>query len=99
MPKRSAARPAELAGEGVDWIEADLSYDISAEYARLFARGLRDEMQRQEIGARTLGKLTGISHTTIGAILHGRTVPDLGTVALLEKALKKELLPAKRLRK
>lgn len=97
MPKRKAVHPAEVAGEGVDWISADLSHNISAEYARLFAKGLRDEIDRQDITVRGLGALAGVSHSTIKAIIDGVTVPDLGTVALLEKALKKELLPARRL--
>lgn len=99
MPKRRAVHPAEVAGEGVDWIAADLTHNVSAEYARLFAKGLRDEIDKQDITVRGLGVLAGVSHSTIKAIIDGVTVPDLGTVALLEKALRKELLPSGRLRR
>jgi hypothetical protein len=100
MAQRKAVRPAEVAGEGVDWLAADFSGNISAEYARLFAKALIDELEKQEIGYRQLGKLAGgISHSTILGIVQGQHIPDLATIALLEKALKKELLPARRLRR
>jgi hypothetical protein len=100
MAQRKAVRPAEVAGDGVDWLTADFTGNIPAEYARLFAKALVDEMTKLEIGYRELGKMAGgISHSTILGIIEGRHTPDLTTVALLEKALKKELLPAHRLRK
>lgn len=100
MAQRKAVRPAEVAGDGVDWLTADFGVNISAEYARLFAKALVEEMQKQDITYRTLGKNAGgISHSTILGIIEGRNIPDLATIALLEKALNKELLPPRRLRK
>ncbi|WP_157693400.1 helix-turn-helix domain-containing protein [Pseudarthrobacter equi] len=97
MAQRKAVRPAEIAGEGVQWLTADLSSNISAEYARLFASALVAAMDDQGLGLRELGRLAGVSHTTVLSIIEGHTVPDLGTIALLEKALGRELLPSPRL--
>ncbi|NUT70386.1 helix-turn-helix transcriptional regulator [Pseudarthrobacter sp. C4D7] len=100
MSRREAVKPAEVAGEGADWLAADFTGNVPAEYARLFAKALVDEMHRLDIGYRELGKMAGgISHSTINGIIKGRTIPDLATIALLEKALNKELLPSQRLRK
>lgn len=100
MSRRRAVKPAEVAGDGVDWLAADFGTNAPAEYARLFAKALADEMRRLEIGYRELGKMAdGISHSTINGIIEGRNIPDLATIALLEKALNKELLPSQRLRK
>ncbi|WOH18282.1 helix-turn-helix transcriptional regulator [Paenarthrobacter sp. GOM3] len=95
--QRKAVRPAEIAGEGVDWLTADLSGNVSAEYARLFASALVAAIDKQKLGVREVGRLAGVSHTTVLSIIEGRTVPDLGTIALLEKALGRELLPTPRL--
>lgn len=101
MARRKAVRPAELAGASKDWLSADLSHDVSAHYARLFAKALRDAVREREQGRsgslRQISREAGVSHSTILAIIDGKTVPDLGTIALLEKALHAELLPTPRL--
>jgi transcriptional regulator with XRE-family HTH domain len=97
MPQRKAVRPAQVAGEGVPWLTADLSTNVPAEYSRLFASALVAAMDEQQLGLREVGRLAGVSHSTVLGIIEGRFVPDLGTIALLEKALGRELLPTPRL--
>lgn len=76
-----------------EWPDVE-SQDPIGEVARQFAINLRTAM-----GARTLrdvAKLTDVDHTTIQAILQGRSWPDLYTMAKLEFGLGVDLWPGRR---
>jgi hypothetical protein len=81
-PRELAARWPDVAGE-----------DPIGEVARLFAQNLRSV-----IGTRSLRAVedeTGVDHTTILAVLDGRTWPDLATIAKLEAGTKTDLWPGR----
>lgn len=60
-------------------------------YAQELARNLEAGMGERSI--RELGRLTGISHTTIAGVLNGTRWADLVTIAKLEEALDVRLWP------
>jgi len=69
------------------------SVDPIGEVARQFALNLR-----RAIGDRSLraaAQATGVDHSTIQAILQGRTWPDLFTMAKLENGLEIDLWPGR----
>jgi transcriptional regulator with XRE-family HTH domain len=59
------------------------SVDNSGEVARRFALNVRDALAGRSL--RDAEKLTGVDHSTIQAILQGKTWPDLDTIAKLER--------------
>lgn len=92
MPARSTGerRPANHVTQG-DWPDATLDGTPAATYAQHIARNLRNAMgdrSRKEIA-----RLSGLSDVTVAAVLAGDNYPDLRTVARLETALGKRLLP------
>ena len=87
MPRPARLSPREVVG---DWPDGPSS-DPVGEVARLFALNLR-----QAIGGRSLRAAaapTSVDHSTIMAILEGRSWPDLSTIAKLELGLEVELWP------
>jgi transcriptional regulator with XRE-family HTH domain len=69
------------------------SEDPIGEVARQFALNLRIA-----IGDRSLRKAaedTGVDHSTIQAILQGRSWPDVFTLAKLERGLESDLWPGR----
>ncbi|MBU8822788.1 helix-turn-helix transcriptional regulator [Mycolicibacterium goodii] len=50
-------------------------------------------MEESRTGQRALAAATGIAHTTIGRILAGTVLCDIGTLAKLEHALGRPLWP------
>jgi plasmid maintenance system antidote protein VapI len=84
-PRRSA--PHERTD---DWPERP-SPDHSGEVARLFALRLRAAMDGMTL--RAAAEKTGVDHSTISGILHGRAWPDLDTVARLERGFGVALWP------
>lgn len=87
MPRPARLTPREVVG---DWPDGP-STDPIGEVARLFALNLR-----QAIGDRSLRAAaapTAVDHSTIMAILEGRSWPDLSTIAKLELGLDVELWP------
>ena len=75
------------------WPQATLDGDPVAVYCQAAALSLTQELERRRWSLREVARLTGISHRTLGYLIAGQTVPDLGTIALLETALQKPLLP------
>ena len=77
------------------WPRAQLRADapVSAHYGQAFARNLAQAMTDSEIGLRSLGEQAGVSHATISRLLRGMVLPDLGTLARLEAALRVGLWP------
>lgn len=71
------------------------SKDPVGEVARRFALNLRDAIGDRSL--RAASEATGVDHTTIQAILQGRTWPDLYTLAKLEQGLDADLWPGRNL--
>jgi len=65
----------------------------SASAAQQLARALRVAMTETGTGQRALAAVTGVAHTTIGRILAGTVLCDIGTLANLENALGRPLWP------
>lgn len=61
--------------------------------AQHLARELHRAMTETRTGQRALAAATGIAHTTIGRILAGTVLCDIGTLASLEHALGRTLWP------
>ncbi|GAA2420837.1 hypothetical protein GCM10009856_33450 [Mycolicibacterium llatzerense] len=57
------------------------------------ARELRLAMAETRVGQRALATVTGVAHTTVGRILAGTVLCDIGTLASLEHALGRTLWP------
>jgi hypothetical protein len=77
------------------WPDADLEPDAppSAPAAQQLARALRDAMAETATGQRALAAASGVAHTTIGRILAGTVLCDIGSLARLEQALDRRLWP------
>ncbi|MDD4866978.1 MAG: helix-turn-helix transcriptional regulator [Mycobacterium sp.] len=75
-----------IAGE---WPDAELAPDAppSAPAAQAIARALRAAMAETGTGQRALAATSGVAHTTIGRILAGAVLCDIGSLARLEHAL------------
>ena len=71
------------------WPDADLDPDAppSAPAAQQLARALRAAMTETATGQRALAATSGVAHTTIGRILAGTVLCDIGSLARLEQAL------------
>lgn len=50
-------------------------------------------MDASGIGLRALGDRAGVSHATISRLLRGMVLPDVGTLARLEVAMRRDLWP------
>ena len=77
------------------WPDADLDPDAppSAAAAQRLARALRAAMTETATGQRALAAASGVAHTTIGRILAGTVLCDIGSLARLEHALDRRLWP------
>ena len=77
------------------WPDGQLIADApaSAAAAQHLARALQAAMAETGTGQRALAAATGIAHTTIGRILAGTVLCDIGTLASLERALDRPLWP------
>ncbi|WP_213816115.1 helix-turn-helix transcriptional regulator [Glaciihabitans sp. dw_435] len=87
MPRPTRTLPRDRVA---DWPDREAD-DPSAEVARRLAINLR-----AAIGDRTLraaAESCGVNHTTILAVLQGRSWPDLETIAKLERGLATDLWP------
>ncbi len=67
--------------------------DVIAEVARHLALRLRDALAGTSL--RAAEELTGVNYSTINKILHGRSWPDVATLAKLEAGLDTELWPGR----
>ncbi|GAT12953.1 uncharacterized protein RMCN_6086 [Mycolicibacterium novocastrense] len=77
------------------WPDGHLIADAppSASAALHLARELHLAMVETGTGQRALAAATGVAHTTIGRILAGTVLCDIGTLAKLEHALGRPLWP------
>lgn len=75
------------------WPDGQLIADAppSASAAQHLARELHVAMVETDTGQRALAAATGVAHTTIGRILAGTVLCDIGTLAKLEHALGRPL--------
>ena len=80
-PRPARAVPAELC---VDWPTV-ASDDAVAEVARQLAVNIREAMGGRSI--REVASVTDVDRATIGAILVGKSWPDIVTLAKLERRL------------
>ncbi|AZQ74359.1 XRE family transcriptional regulator [Streptomyces luteoverticillatus] len=82
---RSVAAPpaTTLAGDAPD----------SAHYGRALSRNLERALEVTHQSLRPLAENTGITHSTISRVMHGKVMPDLGTLARLEAASGFQLWP------
>lgn len=90
-------RPARYVHEG-RWPHARLQADAPASIhiVQEFAAALNDAMDRAQLSSRALGLKAGVAHTTIGRVLAGEVLCDIGTLAALEQALGQSLWPSPR---
>jgi hypothetical protein len=65
----------------------------SAQAAQQLARALGAAMAETATGQRALATASGVAHTTIGRILAGTVLCDIGSLARLEYALERRLWP------
>jgi hypothetical protein len=86
--------PIAYVAEG-EWPHAEMAAGAppSAPAAQRFARALALAMDEAAVGQRTLAASSGVAHTTIGRILAGTVLCDIGTLARLEHALGQPLWP------
>lgn len=77
------------------WPDGQLAADAppAAAVAQHVARALRAAMAETGIGQRPLALASGVAHTTIGRILAGTVLCDIGTLAHLEHTLGRPLWP------
>jgi hypothetical protein len=80
-PRPTRALPADLC---VDWPERS-SVDPIAERARQLALNLREAIGQRSV--REIASITGVDRATIGAVLQGKSWPDIVTLAKLEHEL------------
>lgn len=77
------------------WPHAALVPDapVSAHYGQALARNLENALAVSGHSLRTLAEATGITHSTISRVIHGKVMPDLGTLARLEAAFGFQVWP------
>lgn len=77
------------------WPHAALASDapVSAIYGQALARNLENALAYSGHSLRTLADATGITHSTISRVIHGRVLPDLGTIARLEAVFRFQIWP------
>ncbi|WP_250150461.1 helix-turn-helix domain-containing protein [Mycolicibacter acidiphilus] len=95
MPRSHGDRQPVVYLDSGAWPDGQLIPDAppSASAAQQLARALRVAMAETGTGQRALAATTGIAHTTIGRILAGTVLCDIGTLASLENALGRALWP------
>ncbi|MFC0712525.1 helix-turn-helix transcriptional regulator [Cellulomonas biazotea] len=79
-----------------DW-PAGAPTSLGGRYAQLVAITIATELDRRQWSQRELARRAGVSHVTIANITSGRNWPDIETLARIEDALERVLLPADRL--
>ena len=87
MPRPPRPAPRDLVES---WPDVAAS-DSIVEVARRFAVNLREAIGAASV--RQAGERCGVDHTTILAIIGGRSWPDLATIARLESGLAVSLWP------
>ncbi|MGW2009754.1 helix-turn-helix domain-containing protein [Streptomyces nigrescens] len=77
------------------WPHAALAADapVSAHYGQALARNLENALAVSGHSLRTLAEATGVTHSTISRVVHGKVMPDLGTLARLEAAFGFQVWP------
>jgi len=80
-PRPTRALPAELCE---DWPEVPCD-DPVAEKARQLVLNLREAIGERSI--REIATMTGVDRATVGAVLQGKSWPDIVTLAKLEHEL------------
>ncbi|WIX91355.1 helix-turn-helix transcriptional regulator [Amycolatopsis sp. DG1A-15b] len=77
------------------WPEVTLTADapVSAHFALAFAQRLAAALAASEMSGRAAAAAAGLSHATVQRVLRGEVLPDLGTLARLEVALRVDLYP------
>ncbi|MEB3050370.1 helix-turn-helix transcriptional regulator [Mycolicibacter sp. MYC123] len=95
MPRSNADRPPVAYVASGAWPDAELVADApaSAFAAQGLARALRAAMAEAATGQRALATTSGVAHTTIGRILAGTVLCDIGSLARLEDALGRTIWP------
>jgi hypothetical protein len=95
MSRGNGDRPPVAYVAGGVWPDAEMAPGAppSAPAAQGFARALAAAMAEAGIGHRRLAASSGVAHTTIGRILAGTVLCDIGTLARLEHALGRPLWP------
>ncbi|MCM8555479.1 helix-turn-helix domain-containing protein [Streptomyces sp. STCH 565 A] len=95
MPRSSNDKVPAAYVVGGTWPHAALAPDapVSAYYGQAFARNLERALASTGLSLRTLSEQSGVAHTTIGRVVHGKVLPDMGTLARLEAALGFQLWP------
>jgi|GEM_PF-1297859 len=95
MPRSNGDKPPiSYVLRGI-WPNADMRPDapLSAQAAQHVARALGAAMAETATGQRALAATSGVAHTTIGRILTGTVLCDIGSLARLEHALGQRLWP------
>ncbi|MER0476984.1 helix-turn-helix transcriptional regulator [Streptomyces sp. Edi2] len=95
MPRSSNDRvPARYVVEGT-WPNAVLAQDapVSADYGQTLAANLQQAMTTMRYTLRGLAKASGVAHATVSRVLRGEVLPDMGTIARLEAALRVQVFP------
>ncbi|MFI8362409.1 helix-turn-helix domain-containing protein [Streptomyces sp. NPDC085612] len=95
MPRSSNDQPPSFYVIDGVWPHAVLAADapVSAYYGQHLARNLERAMSSTGHTLRSLGELTGLTHSTISRVVNGKVMPDLGTLARLEAAFGFQLWP------
>ena len=95
MPRSHGDQPPVVYLNAGTWPDGQLTPGAppSASAAQELARALRVAMAETGTGQRALAAATGVAHTTIGRILAGTVLCDIGTLANLESALGRPLWP------
>jgi transcriptional regulator with XRE-family HTH domain len=89
MSRPSRLHPRELVDSWPDMP----ALDPTAEVARQLAENLRLAIGDRSV--RSVARAADVDHSTIAAILNGRTWPDLYTIAKLERGLGMDLWPGR----
>lgn len=95
MPRSNNDKePSHYVADGA-WPHATLAADapVSAHYGQALSRNLARALAATNYSLRTLAETTGITHSTISRVLHGKVLPDSGTLARLEAAFGFQLWP------
>ncbi|MCZ4118686.1 MULTISPECIES: transcriptional regulator [unclassified Streptomyces] len=86
--------PASYLAAG-SWPDGPLRADapVSARYAQVFARRLRDVIAERALNPFAVERITGVNRRTVERALRGLVLPDFGAVARLETELDVDLWP------
>lgn len=95
MPRSNGDKPPISYVLRGSWPTAAMKPDAppSAAAAQHLARALGAAMAETATGQRALAVTSGVAHTTIGRILAGTVLCDIGSLARLEHALGQRLWP------